>query len=128
MVRNFHVHKTTVVRLFEFPAYSVAVGHIRFIYNNESISSMISKIILPVYVCYNQKLCGSYLSPTTYLRIDNSSLACRLFEQITMPKSNEYKNTWILLQETIEEIFTYCLSSNQLSYNLTDGQQFSTLY
>ncbi|CAF1234211.1 unnamed protein product [Rotaria sp. Silwood1] len=75
--------------------------HVQLLFNSSQFTIEPHHISLPIYVCYDEKLCRDFLPAT----IDLNSSSCRYFHELEFNKVN----TFFSLLENINNLFRTCL-------------------
>ncbi|CAF4273042.1 unnamed protein product, partial [Rotaria magnacalcarata] len=102
---------------YEFHYYPLLFGHVRFIYSNEEI--IFGDFPLPVYVCYDAKLCKDFLPVTEYF----ANRTCRRFDELDLKNVRPHRSIVDFFRD-INNIFRACLTPT----NQTDYCNYSTMY
>ncbi|CAF1394360.1 unnamed protein product [Rotaria magnacalcarata] len=80
---------------------SILFRHVQISFNNSQFTIEPNEISLPVYICYDERLCRDFLPATISL---NSS-SCRHFYEFELEKAD----TFFSLMENINNLFRTCL-------------------
>lgn len=111
--------KTNCPPLYQFPAYPILYGHVRFLYESKVRSWSNYEIALPDYVCYDENRCSDFLSPT--IRLNN--LTCRPLSQIGLKNEIRYAKMNLFLKD-LKNLFRRCL----ITLDEKDHCNSSTMY
>ena len=100
-------------KIFQFPSSPVHMGHIRFLYENQSLKSNLNSLIIPDYVCYDAELCDCIKSTFIY-----KNLSCLHSSKFDLTSSVS-GHIWIDMILSIDSYFRSCLTSHYI--NNTDN-------
>jgi hypothetical protein len=103
--------------LFDFPYGFLLYGHVRFLYRNNNMTSVIGRYILPAYVCYKKELC-EFIPPTIVLTMSNNdSMTCRHFHELNLTASSYGYDYWMNMVLRTAKFFRVCTSiKNNIYY------------
>ncbi|CAF5225260.1 unnamed protein product, partial [Rotaria magnacalcarata] len=90
--------------IFQFPIIPVHSNHIRFLYENISLKSASSLLIIPDYVCYDEQLCDCIKSTFFY-----ENLTCINSSELYLTTSIS-GHIWIDMILSIESYFRSCIN------------------
>lgn len=88
---------------FPFPLTPVAFEHVRFIYKNSVTNLNNVRVLMPNYICYDQRRCN--FRPSIHVL----NLTCQYSYELGF-NSNNYYSEWALFLTEIKQHFRSCLS------------------
>ncbi|CAF4978062.1 unnamed protein product, partial [Rotaria sp. Silwood1] len=108
--------------IFQFPINPVYMSHIYFLYENLSLKSNSDLLIIPDYICYNEKLCDC-INPTYIYK----NLTCLHSSTIDLISSVS-GHIWIDMILIIESYFRSCFNSYEYINNINKYNNQTLLY
>ena len=90
--------------LIRFPTKPVLLHHVHFLYDRDDLlGNMTKRVLVPVYVCYDQHLC-EHLRPIFH----HQNLSCRSATQMGLNSSVSYPS-WLSIIDVLRSQFDGCL-------------------
>ncbi|CAF1527177.1 unnamed protein product, partial [Adineta ricciae] len=105
VVKNIQDYLRFCDTIFQFPSFPIHLDHIRFLYENISLKTNYSSLIIPDYVCYDQELCDCLVPNLIY-----QNLTCVFSSQLDLASSIT-GHVWIDIILTLSSHFRSCLTS-----------------
>ena len=108
--------------MFQFPLVPVHLGHIHFLYENITLKSNSSLLIIPDYICYNKQLCDCIIPSYFY-----KNFSCLYSNEFDLIESIT-GNVWIDMILSIDSYFRCCLTFDEYLNNKIQYENSSSLY
>jgi hypothetical protein len=108
--------------IFQFPIIPIDFGHIQFLYENISLKSNISSLIIPDYVCYDEQLCDCIIPDFFY-----ENLTCLHRNKLDLT-SSVTEHIWIDMILSIDSYFRSCLTSRNFPNDITKYENITSLH